>query len=53
MYSEQNFYRNKIHLQNYQRRYKALKRVGRRKISLEDRAACEDKRRREMEGSRS
>ena len=52
MYSEQNFCRNKIHLQNYQRRYKALKRVGRRKMSLEDRAACENKRRREMEGSR-
>ncbi|KIM86818.1 hypothetical protein PILCRDRAFT_86447 [Piloderma croceum F 1598] len=38
---------------SYYARYNALKRVGRRKISLEDRAACEDKRRREMEGSRS
>ena len=51
MDSEQNFCRNKIHLQNYQHQYKALKRVGRRKMSLEDRATCENKRRREMEGS--
>ena len=52
MYSEQNFYRNKVHLQTYQRRYNALKRVGRRQMSLEDRATCENKRRRETEGSR-
>jgi hypothetical protein len=51
MYSEQNFYRNKIHLQNYQHRYNALKRVRRCKISLEDKAVCEDKHHREMEGS--
>ena len=53
MYSEQNFGRNKIHLWNYQHRYNTLKRVGRHKMSLKDRAACEDKHRIEVEGSRS
>jgi hypothetical protein len=38
---------------NYQRQYNALKRVGRCKMSLEDRAACEIKCHREIEGSRS
>jgi len=45
--------RNKSRLQIYQRDYNAFKRVGRRKMSADDRAAFINKRRREMEGDRS